>query len=264
MIECKPFASSGTREDQMINKPRPIWLIAIIIASISLLLTVVGCGMLYTTDTSLPPTQTVPFVPTPTELPIIPHSSITLPDGSKVLLMPDARVQVVSQPGIPPESQEISVMLLKGSIMVVSNLASEKWLMVQKPNGYTARMQGCAMVVDFDDALNTMHLTCIGARCQVSPDFTSYRSLTNDLSWSYQGGFPFDPAAIDYEKLYLNFSDEIPACVAAEQNKPTPEGGLSTATPEPTYTPTPTIDIAATATQACSVFHQQFPATPCP
>lgn len=246
----------------MIKRPRPVSMILFILIACLMIFSVMSCDMLYTTDTSLPVTQT-PFVsPSQTPVPVISHSLITLPDGSKIIMLPDAKVQILTQPGVPPESEEITLMLLQGEIMVVPNLVADKWFTVQKPNGYSARLQGCAMTVNFSDQQNTLYVTCIAGKCEVSPDFTNYRSLTNDLSWSYQGAFPFDPVAIDFEKLFTDYSEDIPACAAAEQNQPTPQGTVGTATPEPTGTITP--DLAATATEACSIFHKQFPATPCP
>lgn len=246
----------------MIKRPLPVSMIFFILIICLSIISVVGCDLLYTTDTALPPTQTPFTAPSQTPVPVIPHSLITLPDGSKIILLPNAKVQILTQPGIPAESEEIAIMLLQGEIMVVPNLAAGQWFTVQKPNGYSARVQGCAMTVNFNDQQNTLYVTCIAGKCEVSPDFTNYRSLTNDLSWSYQGAFPFDPVAIDFEKLFADYNEDIPACVAAEQNQPTPQGTVGTATAESTATATP--NLAATATEACSIFHKQFPATPCP
>lgn len=253
----------------MSDKPRLTWLYILITVAVVIIIVVVGCNLLRTPPAVAPvATQTPLYTATPTQEPTPHHSSVVLPDGSKILLGQDAKIEVISQPGIPINSRDISVVLLQGEIMVIPNLPEESWFLVQKPGGYTARIQGCAMIVDFDDALNTMYVGCIAGNCGISPDQVLYHTITADMVWSYQGGFPFDPVPIDYGVLYNKFGDDIPGCVAAEQNMPTPQVGSGTPTPEATatvqYTGTPTPDLAATATEACVNFHKQFPATPCP
>jgi hypothetical protein len=72
------------------------------------------------------------------------------------------------------------------------------------------------------------------------------------------------------EQQYL----PAPACPTSDILLPVcptqPPMGGGAATPEPhllvteTVTPSPTLDLAATATVACATFQSEFPATPCP
>jgi len=56
-----------------------------------------------------------------------------------------------------------------------------------------------------------------------------------------------------------------PICPATPAYLPVcPTCGVLVVTATPTFTPTTTLDAAATATAACTTFESQFPGTPCP
>lgn len=52
----------------------------------------------------------------------------------------------------------------------------------------------------------------------------------------------------------------LPIC----PTQPPMGAGATLTPPTATITPSPTLDLAATATVACATFQSQFPATPCP
>ncbi len=203
-----------------------------------------------------PPVYTL--TPVPVSSPdLIPQNSVVrLPDWSIIILKPNTKIEILEQPGIPSESMNITVRLLQGEIMAIPNLGGENWFMVQNPQGRTARIQGCAMVVKNDDTSDTFEMLCIGGRCEfgVSPEELHFATM--GYSWTLMGGVIQDPASIDYNKLHNEYNGDLPACVSDAESQPLPQ--------IVTETPTPTLDFPATATAACSTFQQLFPSTPCP
>ena len=206
-------------------------------------------------DTPLAPSLT--FTPSPTPEPVIPNSAITLPDGSQIVLRPKTRIEILQQPGFPAESVEIIVKILQGEIMVVPNPGDSFWFNVQNSSGITARILGCAMVVDVDEQNNSFGIKCIDSNCTVTLPPDNLFSLTSNFAWVIQDGSILDnPEVIDFTTLSKDYAEDMPVCVANAMTLPIPQTGGQASTPTP--------DLAATATSACADFQQQFPSTPCP
>jgi hypothetical protein len=218
------------------------------------------------TEIPLPPTQEEPTTATatlaPTPEPALPNSVITLPDGSMIILSPDAQIEVLQQPGLPARSEEITVMLLQGKIMAVPDFETGPEFTVQTTAGYTAQTNGCAMVVSFEEPF-TFELQCIGGDCQIGESPDSLDSVSSNHIWEYQVNTLTDKGPIEKEMLQTDYGDNLPACVISGETRPTATATV-TITPTPTRTLTPTPDLGATATAACETFHEEFPATPCP
>lgn len=251
----------------MTKKTNSMQFFSFIVASIMLFL-LISCNTPQATTppptlpTSKPPTATATEVPTATTIPtatpvpVIPNTGLTLMDGSIVILKPGARIEVLKQPGLPVQSQEVVVKLIKGEILVISGPTSKTWITVQNPVGTAARLQGCAMIVSYDTILDSFEMKCLGNKCEISADPETFLPVSLLFSQSYKKGKLLDPTKIDSGQLAIDYKDDFPACVIA---------ALPTATPTATKIPaTKTPDAAATATAACTDFHQKFPATPCP
>lgn len=237
------------------------------IAASLLLMLLVGCGKETPAPTATePPTQAATFttaptatvteVQTPTPTPVIPNDVVTLPDGSRIILRPGARIEILKQPGIPAQSQEIVIQLLEGEIMAVSALKGSNWLTIQDPAGISARFQGCAAVFNVDETLGSFELKCLADKCEIGLDTKNYSPAAILYSSILQKGELLDPTKFDIVKLAADYAEDYPEC--AKQVVPT---ATPTATKAP---PTATPNKAGTATKACEAFHQQFPATPCP
>ncbi|MCD4679779.1 MAG: FecR domain-containing protein [Bacteroidales bacterium] len=216
-----------------------------------------------TEEIDTPPAPSLTIVPSLTIEPTIPNSAIILPDGSQIILKPETRIEILQQPGIPLESVEITVKILKGEIMVVPNIEENAWFNVQNSSDITAQVQGCAMVVNVDDQSDSFGIKCIDSNCNVALTSENLVSLTSNFAWIIQDGLILDnPEVIDFTTLSKDYAEDMPVCVANAISLPIPQtsGQASTFTPTPTRTP----DLAATATSACADFQEQFPATPCP
>lgn len=209
------------------------------------------------TITPLPTTTDTPVPPTVTLIPEVHNSIFTLQDGSKVILKPDARVKILTQPGNPAGSLEVTLQIDHGEVMVIPNPDSGNWFTVLSSKLYVARSQGCAMVVNFDEMADAFEMKCIGGTCEAGSDLDHITQVPGNKAWLFQRGNYLKLNDIDYVQLAKDYSDFIPVCVAdAQQEPPIPVTGGET--------PSPEVDFAATATAACSAFHSKFPATPCP
>ncbi len=211
------------------------------------------------TKTAVPttaPSATATTVPTATPTPVIPNNVVSLPDGSKVILRPGAKIEILKQPGIPAQSQEIVIQILKGEIMAVSNLKQKNWLTIQNAGGAAARFQGCAVVISYDASLDAFDLKCLADKCEITTDAENYTPASFLFSTVLQKGKLLDPVKFDTGELSADYEEDYPECVVKAVPTSTP-----TATKAP---PTATPNKAATATKACELFNQQFPATPCP
>ncbi len=239
-----------------------LFLSGFILVFLISLVVISGCGPKPTWTPYAPTTILAPktYTPSPTTTEVVkPHNSVlTLPDGSQILLKPEADVNIVLLPGLPDETSDITLQLNSGEIMVVPNPDIDNWITVLSSRGYVARIKGCAMVVNFDLAADAYTMKCIGGDCEVGPDLEHKFAASNNQTWLFQGGGYLEPTDIDFLQLVQEFGDVIPACVADASRNMTP-----TYVPSP-LTPEATEDLAATATAACSDFHKKFPGTPCP
>jgi hypothetical protein len=215
-------------------------------------------------STWTPPPTTPPLpvpladTPVPPSIPVTgPQNSVfTLSDGSKIILKPDADVKVMTLPGIPAASTEVMLQINHGEIMVIPNPDSKNWFTVLSSKLNVARIQGCAMVVNFDEMSGDYGMKCIGGKCEAGVKMDTVFQVPTNMELLFQGGIYQDPTDVDFAKLTEEYGDVIPACVAEAEIQPIPVTGGET----PTVAP----DFGATATSVCSDFHKKFPATPCP
>jgi hypothetical protein len=249
-----------------------------VLVSIFILIAATGCqSSAATTAVPLPVTggQTEPTsTPKPMDQPatIIPNTLITLPDGSKIILRPGAKIEVLSQPGIPATSTSIVVKLIQGEIMALPNLDSKVLFSVQSSDGYGAQIQGCAMTVNIDTKSDSFEMKCIGGTCEIGANSANMVAAGANKVWKLISGILADPLAVDFKQLVLDYPDGLPACVAeSELVIPQTGGSAPTTTPTLMATKSPTVvipktggnSLSLTATAACETFHQQFPSTPC-
>jgi hypothetical protein len=222
------------------------------------------------TGKQIEPTST----PKPMDPPatIIPNTLITLPDGSKIILKPGAKIEILSQPGIPATSTSIVVNLIQGEIMALPNLESKVLFSVQSSDGYGAQIQGCAMTVNVNTISDSFEMKCIGGTCEIGANSANLVPAGLNQVWKLVSGILADPVAVDFKQLALDYPDGLPACVS-ESALVIPQTGGSAPTTTPTLmaTKSPTVvipktggnSLSLTATAACEAFHQQFPSTPC-
>jgi hypothetical protein len=177
------------------------------------------------------------------------NSFVTLLDTTKLELRPGTKIEVVSEAS---DSKETIVNLLEGEMLVMANPDSLGWLTIQTPKGYTARIQGCTMVVSYSPSSDNFGMDCISGVCELGPSEDKYLAADTGLFIEYQAGKLMFPQPIDEAKLAENFSSDYKQCVLPE---PIPVTG-GEATLEP--------DFGATATASCKDFQSKFPATPCP
>ncbi len=242
---------------------------------ITILIAATGCtakNAATATPLPLPVTGNDIVEPTSTPMPVVmadpvipPNTIITLPDGSQIILKPGARVEILSQPGIPVDSLSIVVKLLEGEIMALPNLEDEGTFTVLNSKGYEAQIQGCAMVVNNDAAADAFMMQCIGGFCKMGLDSASLSDAAANQVWKFISGKLADPMPVDFDQLLLDYPEGLPDCVAeAEFAIPVTGGGM-----EPTTTPTVIIprtggnSVSLTATAACAAQLLINPATPC-
>lgn len=203
---------------------------------------------------------------------IIPNTLITLPDGSKMILKPGAKIEVLSQPGIPANSTMIVVKLIQGEIMALPNLENKVLFSVQSFDGFGAQIQGCAMTVNVNTISDSFEMKCIGGTCEIGANSANMVAVEANKVWKLFSGILVDPVPVDFKQLALDYPDGLPACVS-ESALVIPQTGGSAPTTTPTLmaTKSPTVvipktggnSLSLTATAACEAFHQQFPSTPC-
>jgi hypothetical protein len=187
--------------------------------------------------------------PVPAEAAKPGNTFVTLLDSTKLELLPGTKIEVVSETG---DSGETIIRLLEGEMLVMANPDSLGWLTVLTPKGYTARIQGCTMVVSYSPAADDFGMDCISGTCELGASVDKYLAADTGLFLQYLAGKLSFPQPIDEAALADKFSSEYQQCVLAEPIPVT--GGEST----------PVVDFGATATAVCNDFHSRFPATPCP
>lgn len=205
--------------------------------------------------------------------PIIPNTLIMLPDGSKIILKPGAKIEILSQPGIPASSTSIVVNLMQGEILALPNLESKVMFSVQSSDGYGAQIQGCGMTVKIDTKSDLFEMQCIGGSCEIGANSANMVEAGVNKVWKLIAGILAEPVAVDFKQLALDYPEGLPACVAdSELLIPETGGSAPTATSTPVaVTKTPTViipqtggnSLSLTATAACAQWLQQFPSTPC-
>jgi hypothetical protein len=232
------------------NIASKVFVIAVIIQLIFL----VGCNTPAATteapvvpNTGGQPTQqvnTVPAVKTEPPTQIAKNSVLTLSDGSKVIVMPNADAAVI-QPKSGDDPIEIKINLTRGDILVIPNTKSGKRIAVVS-TGYLARITGCAMAVNADLASNNFGLKCLSGNCELGTDADHLQKVKASEGWAYLNGIIQKASAIDLSKLKAMFGADLPDCPVV----PVTGGEAAPAN--------------AAATSSCKDFQSKFPGTPCP
>lgn len=182
-------------------------------------------------------------------------STLTLPDGSRVLLQEDADVEIMALVTGNSDVNENKLLLNQGLILVFSEQPDGTWFTVENKIGGLGRVTGSIMLFWFDVDTGEFIVVCISGICQVGSDpdnlidleSGSYVRISSDGELLEMGNYE----DLDFFEL---FEDVI---IPTEEPAPTETG-----TPIPEESETP--DQGATATAACTEFHSEFPLTPCP
>ena len=204
--------------------------------------------------TGAQPEVVVPTIaPTEAPKPVTKNPVLVLPDGSKIILWPDTKAEVVKYPLTEKES-DIEINLSQGELLVIPDLESGNQFTVKSPEGAIARLNGCAMIVTMDVVDQAFGLVCVGGNCSMGKSEADLFTVQNDESWLYKNKQFVGPATINLVDLQKAYNDYLPVCPLSI---PVTGGQI-------TETPRPTPNIAASATASCSDFKRKFPGTPCP
>jgi len=163
---------------------------------------------------------------------------IRLPDGSEIVLDPDAEVVLTKIFGHTAGASYHEIILLKGRIFVESKLPEGEWFRVLNPDGFIAQVTGSKIVVDYDPVNRKFVAQCVEGDCELGPDDQALIELAaKEEGWLDENGEFDGPMEVDLDELREIYVDRIP--------EETP-------------------DREAEATAACEEFERQNPATPCP
>jgi len=171
-------------------------------------------------------------------------SHITLPDESEVYLMPETDVEVVSIPADSTTSQGYEILLLRGKIIIISQLTPGTWFKITNQQGYSARLDGLLMIVEIVSETDDFVVTCIDGLCEVGTDPQSFNliKMMHD-GWLDNNGNFLGPFAISLDDLIEGCGEDYISTMEY---------------------PTSTPDLGATATAFCGDFEEENPGTPCP
>ena len=225
---------------------------------ILIILALAGCSAL-TGQTPLPP-PTIPgeTEPPPTPLPTeckqirVANSEglslMTFPDGSQLFLGPNTEIDFIPA-GYCPGITDHQVYLLRGEIAVRSLLPEGSLFTVFSPEGFKVTLDDTGLVTySLENTLLT--LNCSNGNCTIGTDQQPYALTCGQMVEFDQSAVMNGPFGINVSVLTPYGDWLLPKCDF------TPD--------EPTSTPTPTLDIGATATAACASWNTEFPSTPCP
>lgn len=181
---------------------------------------------------------------------------IRLPDGSEIILGLNSEIELNKVFGLTRGASEHEVLLLRGTILVISRLPEGRWFTVINPDGYIARVTGSVMVVGYDAETGQFITDCVEGDCELGPDAqTLFQLAADDQGWLDENGNFQGPFEVDMEELRTTYGEAIPT-EPPDTETPEPD----TETPEPD---TETPDAEAAATAACEEHLSQFPLTPC-
>ena len=199
---------------------------------------------------------------------------IRLPDGSEIILGLNSEIELNKISGLSRGEIEHEILLLRGTILVISQLPEGKWFTVVNPEGYIARVTGSVMEVGYDAETGQFTTKCVHGDCELENDAqTLFQLAAKQEGWFDKDGSFLGPFEVDMDELRATYGDLIPPDdPPTETPTNTPTGtstatatGTSTATGTTTTTATGTPDLKGSATAACATFHKNFPLTPtCP
>jgi hypothetical protein len=212
-----------------------------------------GCAAL-TGQTPVPPPtlpdQTEPPpTPVPTECKPIRFANsdglslLTLPDGSQVFLGSNTEIDFIPA-GYCPGITQHQATLLRGEIAVRSLLPEGSLFTVFSPEGFKVTLDDTGFVTySVENTLLT--LNCSNGNCTIGTEQQPYVLTCGQLVEFDQNAVLNGPFAINVSVLAPYGDWLLPKCDIPE-------------------VPTPTPDIGATATAACSAWNAEFLLTPCP
>lgn len=213
----------------------------------------------------------------------IDQNYIRLPDGSEIILGPNSEIELNRIYGLTG-GIEHEILLLRGTILVISQLPEGKWFSVVNPDGHIARVTGSVMEVGYNAETGEFTTKCVNGDCELENDAQAlFQIAAKQEGWFDKDGNFLGPFEVDMDELRKTYGDLIPPDgPPTETPTNTPTGtatstttGTSTSTSTgtttttatglSTTTPTGTPDIRGSATAACATFHKNFPLTPsCP
>ncbi len=198
--------------------------------------------------------------------PVDANAFVTLPDGSRIETLGGTEFYVLEEQ--VGESTEYSLNLVKGKMVLMLQADRENWFMIESPTGYTARLQGCSMAVTNKPNEGLFEVACLNGTCELTPKTGSSITLRSGEKLAFVWGSQGAVEPVDNAVLAEKFNSNYQQC-AAPVIPVTGQESAATASTTPTgVIPVTggeaTPDLAATATEACSVFQENFPGTPCP
>ncbi len=166
------------------------------------------------------------------------NNIVRLPDGSEIILGLDSEIELTKIFGHTQGATDHEIILLKGTILVVSNLPEGKWFRVLNPNGHIAQVTGSVMVVGYNPETGIFITACVDGDCELGSDAQAlFKVAAEEEGWLDENGNFQEPVEVDMDELRAIYGDKIPEEVP---------------------------DLEAEATAACGEFQSQFPGTPCP
>ncbi len=239
------------------NSSRPnLRAFLILLLGIITILVITGCSALTGQTPVPPPTEPGQTEPPPTPLPTeckpirIANSDglslITLPDGSQIFLGNNTEIDFIPG-GYCLGISEHRAYLLRGEIAVRSLLPDDSLFTVFSPEGFKVTLDDTGLVT-YNLEKTLLTLNCSNGNCTIGTEQQPYLLTCGQMVEFDQNAVPNGPFGITVSVLEPYGDWLLPKCDF------TP--------PEPTSTPTP--DIGATATAACSAWNNEFPSTPCP
>lgn len=217
-----------------------------------------GCSILTGRTPIPPPTEQVQTEPPPTAIPTDCKpirmanseglSLVTFPDGSQVFLGANTEVDFIPG-GYCPGISEHRAYLLRGEIAVRSLLPDTSLFTIFSPEGFKVTFDDTGLV-NYNVDKKLLTLNCTNGNCTIGTLEQPYLLTCGQMVEFDENAVPNGPFGINVSILAPYGDWLLPKCDFIPN--------------EPTSTPTPTVDVGATATAACSAWNNQFPSTPCP
>lgn len=238
-----PFFS---KEGDCTMKNRVLRFFGLLILTITIIISLFGCV------SSTPQATNNPAVNgSPEKV----NTTLSLPDGSRAEMLPGTTMSIIIN-----DIGEQVVSLQEGTVMLLSNKGENSWFTLQTGDTFSAKVKGCSMVVSYSAAENSFSVECLVGSCSLVLDSKHSYTLEGGKYLTYKNGTLQPEEIVNMTDVKANYTSDFEKCLVVPIT--VQEGSTPTVTVSPTVSAT--VDLAATATAACSVFQSQFPATPCP
>jgi hypothetical protein len=173
---------------------------------------------------------------------------ITFPDGSQVFLGSNTEMDFIPA-GYCPGITEHQVFLLSGEIAARSLLPEDSLFTVFSPEGFKVTLDDTGLVT-YSHENKLLTLNCSNGTCTIGTEQQPYLLTCGQMIEFDQNAVLNGPFGINVSVLAPYGDWLLPKCDFIPL--------------DPTSTSTPTPDIGATATAACSAWNNEFLLTPCP